>query len=144
MTETIFNQSFFAKHFDKFEHIFNRDDAHPENFYLYFYDEFIYGTDYLTDEMKAEWMKEFAENWDDPAEFESLACPFDEFIEQEEYFKEDIACSMISDEFPELKAKAIPELFMHISEMWSEEGIQSAIDEINSGRIKSYLGGGGK
>lgn len=133
MTELIFNQSFFAEHFDKFYDIFNRDDAHPEAFFLYFYDEFIYGTDIITDAEKAEWMKEFASHYDEPSEEPSLKLPFDEFIEEEEHYKEDIADDAIC-RHESLRQKAIPQLFMHISEMWIEESIQDAIDEINASK----------
>ena len=128
-TQTIFNQSFFAEHFDKFEDMFNRYDAHPESFYKYFYDEFIYGTDILSDEDKATYMDEWRTHWDNPEEEESLKLPFDEFIEEEEYYKEDVACDAIG-EHESLRQKAIPQLFIHISEMWSEESIQDAIAEV--------------
>lgn len=129
MTELIFNQSFFAEHFDKFEEMFNRDDAHPESFYINFYDEFI-GDDEVPEADKQGWLESWKEDFtmDEDPDFDGKS--FSECLEEAEYLKEDVACQMISDEFPSIKQKAIPQLFFHISEMWSEESIQDAINEI--------------
>lgn len=128
MTELIFNQSFFAAHFDKFYDLFNSWDAHPESFFIGFYWDFIHGTNHLTDADKESLMNSWKEDFD--GEDYDFTLSFDEFIEENEFLTEDIACDLISSN-DELKSKAIPQLFMHISEMWSEESIQDAIDEIN-------------
>ena len=129
MTETIFNQSFFAEHFAEFEQIFNEQDAHTESFYIGFYDDFIYGTAILSDEDKEGWMTSWKEDFE--GEDYDFTLSFDEFIDENEFLKEDVACCAIGD-YESLKSKAIPQLFFHISEMWSEESIQDAIDEINA------------
>lgn len=129
MTELIFNQSFFAEHFDKFEEIFSLEDAHPECFYIPFFGDFIEGSSSLTDEVKNDWMDSWKEDFDGDDDYD-LSLSFDEFIEEHEWLLEDVAANMISDSYPEIKAKAMPQLFFHISEMWSEEGIQDAINQI--------------
>ena len=128
-TMTTFNQSFFSQHFDKFEEMFNRDDAHPENFYIPFYDEFI-TDDGVSEEDKQGWMNSWKEDFsmDEDPDFE--ANTYSEVLEENDYLKEDVACEMISDRFPSIKEKAIPQLFFYISEMWSEESINDAISEI--------------
>ena len=129
-TMTTFNQSFFSQHFDKFETIFTRDDAHPEVFYIDFYDEFI-TDDGVSEEDKQGWMDSWKEDFsmDEDPDFE--ANTYSEVLEENDYLKEDVAAVMISDDYPSIKEKAIPALFAHIIEMWSEEAINDAVSEIN-------------
>ena len=128
MTDLIFNLDFFAKHFEEFEQMFNNSDSHPEFFYQSFYDEFCSDDDF-SDEDKQEWMNEWADyDYDD---FEGSS--FTEFTNNHPECCEDLACWLIGSN-KSIKAKAIPQLFLHISESWSEESIQDAIDEIKAGK----------
>lgn len=124
MTELIFNQSFFAEHFDKFFDEFSSNDAHPESFFQNFYWDFI-GDDYLTDEQKQSWIDSWTEDYEDEVEGKS----FSEILDENEHLIEDVAHDLILED-ESIKAKAIPQLFIHISEMWDEDCIQSFIDEI--------------
>ncbi|MDA7436967.1 hypothetical protein N8654_04770 [Synechococcus sp. AH-601-B19] len=128
MTNLIFNQSFFAEHFDKFEDKFNNEDAHSENFYTSFYDEFCSDDDFTAEDKQA-WMDEWKDyDYDD---FEGSS--FTEFIDEHPELTEDLASWLIGNN-ESIKAKAIPQLFLYISEMWSAESIQDAIDEIKEGK----------
>ena len=121
-----FNQKLFTENFDKFMEEFNGQDAHPESFYEGFYDEFIAGSKFLTDEIKKD-MKETIEEDCDELQEDEIDLPFEELIEEYSCYKEDIVCELISN-IPEVEKMAIPQLFFHISEMWNLEVIESVFN----------------
>ena len=55
----------YLKNFDDVHEIFMCDDAHPESFYVYFYDEYVADSDVLTIEDKLMWMDTFRTYLDD-------------------------------------------------------------------------------
>ena len=124
-----FNQSFFAEHFDKFFDYFNDHDSHHESFYQNFYHEFI-DDDYITDENKEKWIESWKEDFDGEIDIEDKS--FTDILDENEWLIEDITYDLITDD-ESIKKKSIPQLFFHISEMWSEESIQDAINELKIG-----------
>ena len=123
MTDFNFTQQLFADNFDTYLEAFDSQDAHPESFYLPFYDEFIAGSSFLTDAIKQEWLDEIKSICDELSDSDA---DFDSIIEDYDSFKEDIASDLIANN-PQLCAIAIPQLFFHISECWNLDAIEDVL-----------------
>ena len=129
MTNSNFNFTLekFTEKFDTFYEVFCNDDSHPESFFEGFYNEFIMGSKFLTDEVKQELKETIVEDCYELDEDEE-DYDFETLIEEYSYFKEDFSMDLI-DKNPELKEKVIPQLFFHISEMW----MLSVIEDVYNG-----------
>ena len=127
MTE--FTQDLVKKHFDWIENELNRNDAHSEYFYIEFYFEHLQDTDIITDSVKQQWMNQWKEDYEDE-ECYDFTQSFDEFLEENEERAEDVACQAIG-ESDVVKELAVPKLFEHIAERWSDESIKSLVQEVN-------------
>jgi hypothetical protein len=127
---TTFNYAFFKENFKIFRQHWDCGSNHPEYAYTNFYHEFVRGDEdnLFTDEDKSFWKSE----WIDllGLEDEQAELTFEELIEEYESPAEDLTGDIIdSDEpkFSELKEKFIAQLFLVISEEWTEDQIKDAI-----------------
>ena len=130
---TIFNLSIFKENFETFRQHWDCGSNHPEYAYTNFYHEFVRGDEHklFTDEDKSFWKSEWVDLLG--LEGEQAELTFEELIEECETTSEDLIGYIIdSDEpkFAELKEKFITQLFLVISEEWSEEDIKKEIKDI--------------
>lgn len=119
-----FSYAFFKENFDSFEDSF-LNTSHPENFYIDFYWEFIHGTNLLTEENKTFFISEWEMGGYDDLEGKT----FEEILDDEYHLGEDITEELIKTN-DEVKEKFMSQLFLHLSEEWSEEHIKEAIKDI--------------
>ncbi len=122
---TTFNYAFFKENYESFEDMFLNSSGHPEEFYIDFYWEFIHDTNLLTEENKAFWISEWEEGGYDDLEGKT----FEEILDENNHLGEDITEELVRTN-DEVKEKFMSQLFLHLSEEWSEEEIKEAIEEV--------------
>ena len=125
---TTFNYAFFKENYESLKSYFDNGSNHPEYFYSNFYDEFIQpDVDSLLDsEEKESWVAEWQESLG--LEGEDAELEFHEIVDIYDV-GEDITEWMIENN-DEIKEKFKSQLFLHMSEEWSEEKINEVIEWI--------------
>ena len=131
---TTFNYAFFKEHFDTFKSSHDEGSNHPENFYIDFYWEFIHGTSLLTEENKTFFISEWEMGGYDELEGKT----FEEILDDEIHLGEDITEELVKTN-DEVKEKFMSQLFLHISEEWSEEDIKEAIEDIKKEQLAQTI-----
>ena len=115
----------YLNNFDAVHEVFMCDDAHPESFYVYFYDEYVADSDVLTIEDKLMWMDTFlAYLAEDEIPADML---FEEILDEYPWFKEDVVVWLI-DNNPVVKGTATEALWAHLKEAWTIEVLEDVVE----------------
>ena len=118
----------FTDHFNQFYEVFCNDDSHPEYFFEMFFDEYICEKELLDPSEKEEWVKQFQDDLGDEVD---AHMSFDEIVEEYPMLKEDVT-SVLIDDNPKVREKAIPELYEWIKQYWIPEVIESTLKSIKT------------
>ena len=115
----------YLNNFDAVHEVFMCDDAHPESFYLDFYDQYVDNFEVVDVSDKEMWLETFRTYLDDeelPADME-----FYEVLDEYPGFKEDVVVWLI-DNNPVVKGTATEALWAHIKEAWTIDVLETVIE----------------